>query len=211
MTSAYTEPRFMLDLMNLFFLSSDPQECAEMHADKHVVKSAFRNASNSRIEFTEFTLVVILETAQLLSTAHRVLDGVDYLLAADGTKSPARKGTLPDERAGVLYKVTHVNHPCAKWVRVNDGNYLWAFALFTELCDEYTYRYNKVHATTRLTKALATPPTHIKMGTMTAPALAMPDEFKIENDAVASYRNYYKQGKQHLHAWKKRSHPLWIN
>ena len=42
--------------MNIFYLDKDPKTCAQYHCDKHVVK-------------------MILEYAQLLSTAHRVLDG----------------------------------------------------------------------------------------------------------------------------------------
>ena len=42
--------------MNIFYLHNDPKICAEMHNDKHCIK-------------------MILEYAQLLSTAHRVLDG----------------------------------------------------------------------------------------------------------------------------------------
>ena len=42
--------------MNIFYLSSDPKACAEDHCDKHVVK-------------------MIIEYAQLLSTAHIILDG----------------------------------------------------------------------------------------------------------------------------------------
>ena len=41
--------------MNIFYLDKRPDDCAEMHADKHCVK-------------------MILEYAQMLSTAHRVLD-----------------------------------------------------------------------------------------------------------------------------------------
>ena len=37
--------------MNIFYLAHNPTDCAQMHCDKHVVK-------------------MILETAQLLSTAH---------------------------------------------------------------------------------------------------------------------------------------------
>ena len=48
--------------MNIFYLHPDPVVCAAHHCDKHVVK-------------------MILETAQLLSTAHRVLDGDDLRLA----------------------------------------------------------------------------------------------------------------------------------
>ena len=42
--------------MNIFYLHEDPQVSAKMHCDKHVVK-------------------MIIEYAQMLSTAHRMLDG----------------------------------------------------------------------------------------------------------------------------------------
>ena len=42
--------------MNIFYLHENPEICAEYHCDKHVVK-------------------MILETAQMLSTAHRIIDG----------------------------------------------------------------------------------------------------------------------------------------
>jgi hypothetical protein len=45
--------------MNIFYLDSDPVKSAELHCDKHVVK-------------------MIIEYAQLMSTAHRVLDGDLY-------------------------------------------------------------------------------------------------------------------------------------
>ena len=46
--------------MNIFYLHKDPIKNAEYHCDKHIVKMA-----------TEY--------CQLLSTAHRVLDGQIYL------------------------------------------------------------------------------------------------------------------------------------
>ena len=64
--------------MNIFYLSRDPHEAARLQCDRHVVK-------------------MILETAQMLCTAHRYLDG--------------------DERADKLgmYKTAHLNHPSTKW------------------------------------------------------------------------------------------------
>ena len=53
--------------MNIFYLDDNVVKCAEMHNDKHVVK-------------------MILEYAQLLSTAHRVLDGREYVDASSGRK-----------------------------------------------------------------------------------------------------------------------------
>ena len=45
--------------MNIFCLHEDPKIAAQMSCDKHVVK-------------------MILESAQLLSTCHRVQDGTEY-------------------------------------------------------------------------------------------------------------------------------------
>ena len=45
--------------MNIFYLHNDPKVCAELHVDKHVVK-------------------MIVEYAQLLSTAKRMTDGIKY-------------------------------------------------------------------------------------------------------------------------------------
>jgi hypothetical protein len=45
--------------MNIFYLHENTTECAKQHLDKHVVK-------------------MILEYAQLLSTAQRLLDGHEY-------------------------------------------------------------------------------------------------------------------------------------
>ena len=77
--------------MNIFYLDHDVRKCAEMHNDKHVVK-------------------MILEYAQLLSTAHRFLDGVPTV----GKSKTGRKKTtyiLSNELDSVLYSATHINHP----------------------------------------------------------------------------------------------------
>ena len=47
--------------MNIFYLSDNPVEAAEWMVDRHVVK-------------------MVLESAQLLSTAHRLLDGNEMQL-----------------------------------------------------------------------------------------------------------------------------------
>ena len=66
--------------MNIFYLDKDPVRAAEYHCDKHVVK-------------------MILESSQMLCTAHRLLSGEDYC---------NDKG---------LYKLAYKNHPSTKWAR----------------------------------------------------------------------------------------------
>jgi len=177
--------------MNIFYLHNDPELCAEMHNDKHTIK-------------------MILEYAQLLSTAHRILDGV---LTA-GVSASGRKKTvyrLMDSRDDVLYSATHVNHPSAVWVRQSDKNYDWLFSLFQALMNEYTYRYGKVHACSKLEMHLARLPNNIPQKPFTEPTPAMPDDVKVTGDSIASYRNYYTKNKTHLANWKKRAVPLWYS
>lgn len=157
--------------MNVFYISKDPRECARWHNDKHCVK-------------------MILEYSQLLSTAHRLLDGDEY---ADSVG---------------LYKATHKNHPSAKWTRSSSQNYLWLHSLLSELHDEYTYRYGKIHASKRILSALNRLPDGITDGIMTQPPQAMPDYCK-RVDSIEAYRVYYIQEKNHLASWKNRDVPEW--
>ncbi|MEN6551952.1 MAG: hypothetical protein ABFC34_03600, partial [Methanobacterium sp.] len=48
---------------------------------------------------------------------------------------------------------------------------------------------------------LKTPPKNIPIGEFTQVTLAMPDEYKVPGDSVASYRNYYINAKKHLADW----------
>ena len=182
--------------MNIFFLDKDPKKCAEMHVDKHCIK-------------------MILEYSQLLSTAHRLLDGTQSV----GLSKTGRKQTryvLSDERESILYSATHNNHPSAIWCRANLENYLWLHSLLVACCNEYTYRYGKIHKCqqTGLVDALSVSPTNIPVGEFTGPTPAMPDECKVPGDALQSYRNYYVMSKSHLWSWKgkinKRSEPQWF-
>lgn len=38
---------------------------------------------------------------------------------------------------------------------------------------------------------------------------AMPDQYRVSNNAVQSYRNYYIGDKQRLATWKFRNPPAW--
>jgi hypothetical protein len=178
--------------MNIFYLHNDPKTCAELHNDKHVVK-------------------MILEYAQLLSTAHRFIDGIPSIDRGTRTGRQRTSYILSDSRDSVLYRATHINHPSAIWVRHSYENYEWLYKLFIAVLNEYTHRYSKVHATARLIDALAAPPIHIPKGVgFTEPTPAMPDEYKITGNSVRSYINYYVGAKKHLASWKKRQTPEWF-
>lgn len=153
--------------MNIFVLSIDPKRAAMYQVDKHVVK-------------------MVLETAQLLSTCHRMLES---------------------QWSDKVYKKTHMNHPCSVWVRQSSGNYRWLYAHFLSLLDEYTFRYGKVHKCSMYKNILSFNP--VPSGERTPFALAMPDQYKVDCP-VMSYRNYYLAEKYNLFRWTKREKPDWV-
>ena len=159
--------------MNIFYLDRDPQIAAQMMCDKHVVK-------------------MILESAQMLSTAHRVLDGDEYA----------------DESG--LYKMAHKNHPSSIWVRASEDNYDWLWRHMCYLMKEYTYRYDKHHATERLIDPLCDPPENISRDEFTDPPQCMPAYCKGD-DTVQSYQTYYIVEKSDFATWKRREVPRWWN
>lgn len=136
--------------MNIFYLSHDPAKAAEYQYNKHVVK-------------------MILETAQLLCTAH-------HLLESD---------------IDIPYKATHKNHPSAIWVRSSAEAYMWAYEHMLALGREYTKRYGKTHLTIlKCRDVLYTLPISISDDPFEQPPQCMPDEYK-DADAVSGYWNYY--------------------
>lgn len=153
--------------MNIFLLSYDLQECAEMHADKHVVKQ-------------------ILEYCQLLSGALRY-HGYTY---------------------NNVYAMTHMNHPCSIWVRESRENFDYLLELTEYLANEYTYRYGKIHKSSKLFATFHAYKFLLPRNGKTDLPKCMPNHCKSD-DVVNSYRNYYLTEKQHLASWKKRDAPSW--
>lgn len=175
--------------MNIFYLHNDPTECAKQHNDKHVVK-------------------MILEYGQLMSTAHRVLDGTSYYAKTANNRN-IQRWLLSDERESVLWKASHINHPSGIWTRQTSSNYLWLFSLWMNLLEEYTHRYSKHHSAERMINYFKNCPYNIPLGQFTEPTPAMPDKYKVIGDSIISYKNYYLGDKQHLASWKKRDVPIW--
>jgi len=173
--------------VNIFYLHPDPAECAKLHNDKHVVK-------------------MILEYGQLMSTAHRVLDGKEYYGKTANNRN-IKRWLLPDERENVLWKASHILHPSGIWTRASNENYKWLYRLWFYLLQEYTHRYGKHHSAERLMTHFYPYPINIPKGPFTQPTPAMPDQYKVTGDSIRSYINYYVGAKQHLASWKKRPIP----
>lgn len=176
--------------MNIFYLDVDPRIAASFLVDKHVVK-------------------MIQESMQMLSSAHRFLDGTQTSVIIDGKKKT--RWVLNDSREDMLHQAAFIHHPCTKWARTSIENYNWLVEHLEGIISEYTFRYEKPYKTitNEILYCLRTPPLNIKEYSFTKPALAMPEEYKTD-DVVKSYRNYYNNTKQHLFKWKKRDIPFWI-
>jgi len=186
--------------MNIFVLDSSPVLAAQYQCDKHVVK-------------------MIVESAQMLSTAHRLLDGkmslVDKLSAKTGKIRKSKVWQLADKQLdSTLYRVCHQNHPCTLWTIESMANYIWHYEHFCALCDEYTYRYSKKHMTdAKLRFILDAAPQNIPDIPQTQFRLAMKSQPQCINpdDPIASYRAFYqtKQGRFTM-KWSKRNKPDWF-
>lgn len=107
------------------------------------------------------------------------------------------------------YLPVHQKHPCTIWAGISQENFRWLGNLGLALCDEYTYRYGKVHKCESIIKFCLEKTFHFDDLGMTNFAQAMPDEYKCDNSVLA-YRNFYNFGKRHLHKWTGRSVPEWI-
>jgi hypothetical protein len=178
--------------MNIFYLHDDPKTCAEMHCDKHTVK-------------------MIIEYAQLMSTAHRVLDGKEYIdTTSNGRK--IKRWRMKDERyENGLMKASHVNHPSNIWTRSNNNNYMWLYYMWRALCLEYTHRYGKHHACEKYAGLIQNIPKNISLEyNKTEPPPAMPDYCKVPGNSIASYHKYYINEKVRFARWTNRQVPCWF-
>lgn len=164
--------------MNIFYTNIDVVACAKDHCDVHTRK-------------------MIIEYAQMLSTAHRVLDGNEYA-----------------DKNG-LYKETHKNHPCTIWARSGTGNYFWLYGLLYSLCVEFSDARSKIHATSRLLGSLSKLPKNIEIREFVEPPQCMPDECKSDLTIVA-YRKYLNvkfsewRNKNFKFNWYKEV-PVWVD
>ena len=155
--------------MNIFYLHPNTQKCASYHCDKHVVK-------------------MILESAQLLSTAHHEHD------------SPF---------SAQVYRKTHANHPSAIWTRESTRHYRWLYRLFEALSAEYTHRYSKTHKSfAKLASILQNIPDNMPTTTWSDPPQCMPSIYK-QCDTVSAYRAYYL-GDKTFAEWRHSKKPHWF-
>ena len=190
--------------MNFFYLDADPQTNATYHVNDHVGKMA-------------------MEACQMLSTAHRLLDGkLSLALAPTGRlkkvwlldgEGCVFKHIEKDEWGVVydtgLYGVSHANHPWTVWAIESSTNYSLMWVHAHALYKEYTFRYSRKHKGGKTLNKLIHLPKNITNFGITKMPLCMPETY-FRSDTIQSYRECYKHEKSHLHKWTGRDVPHWI-
>ena len=148
--------------MNIFYLHHDPCIAPSYLYDKHKVK-------------------MILETAQMLCTAHQ------HYAEQEGY-----------DNSYIPYQKAYYNHPSTKWARESYANYKWLWEYFVNINIVYHGRYGKIHKSWLVCKdTISQPPVGIAVKHFTQPPQCMPDEYKTEC-SVQAYWNYYINDKKKI-------------
>lgn len=182
--------------MNLFILDECPIVSAMWQCDKHVPK-------------------MIVESGQMLSTAHRMLDGTMERRPSKSGKTMVKYWKLDDnQNESLFYKAVHMGHPCTVWTMESAANYDWHWQHFSALCQEYTFRYGKIHKTDReLREVLESRPLNIPDGGLTPFKLAMKSnpECIALGDPVKAYQAFYQTKQDRFKmVWTRREKPEWF-
>lgn len=108
------------------------------------------------------------------------------------------------------YKSTHLNHPSVLWVEESYDNFLWLKQLALALNEEYKFRYNKQvdHKSIAILHSISAH-SFPAIGLTRFPQ-AMPDNYKVQNDAAKAYRRFYIGDKAKFAKWTKRAAPHWF-
>ena len=105
--------------MNIFVLHEQPVRAAQMVCDKHSSK-------------------MVLESGQMLSTAHRMLDGnLEYRMSLSGKRTVKYFLHPNSNMETILYKAVHFHHPCTVWTMPSKANYDWHSKHLVGLADEF--------------------------------------------------------------------------
>lgn len=186
--------------MNIFFLDYDPKLCAAYHCDKHCVK-------------------MIIEYAQILSTAHRL-----HSANPEDLKRKKYTITYDDNVDTLLLKATHIGNRTVAWVMKSTANYIWLSEVLMYLSIEYTRRYGRKHKYTSnglIDYLYLNTPKIFNFENITKRYLAKqvffhefnsivePESFQ-ECNPIASYRNCYMNEKRYMVKYKLGNWPEWF-
>lgn len=132
---------------------------------------------------------IILEVAQMMGIAHHL------------------SGTI---NVPINFAKTHKNNHVSKWVRETKGNYEWTGKHGMALCQEYEFRYGKIHQyKEKIIWMCNNIPSIIPDGDLTEFTQAVAEDC-YDDDPVVAYHVYYKKYKKKFAKWKNRPIPDWF-
>lgn len=107
----------------------------------------------------------------------------------------------------------YANHPMSKWVRGSKHNFDWAYQHAVALSEEYTFRYDKIHA---YHKHLLWIGMHLPIDNLSDIGQTdwprcfgkWRETVGITDDIVYDYRRYYMAAKRFA-TWTERPMPYW--
>ena len=151
----------------------------------------------ARYHCDKHLIKMISETCQILSTVVKTnpdFDGPEY-----------------------LYKPTHKNHPCVKWVNETYHNMYWLSLLLEELIKEYDHRFGNADKFI-IARKISEYFIHgfpygavfkYNIFQITEWVKCMPEKYKVPS-IQKSYWAYYINEKSHMFKWTNREVPFWI-
>ena len=155
------------------------------------------------------------ETCQMLHTNSLFFDYVEHY-----NEEPTLK-QLKEFHKDInsnLMKPAMLNHPSTIWARQSMHNAKWLYEHGLALCEEYTYRYGKIHGSESRIKDVED--YYIQAGDSskaTPVTVAMDDKYRLEygvwgedwDFVISSYRHYYLEGKWRFAEWRMNRQPSW--
>lgn len=185
--------------MNIFALRKNSRKAVIDMIDKHIVKMP-------------------TESCQMLHT-----NALHYQFVCEKGFEPTLR-QLKDYHTEIgshLMKPAMLNHPSTIWARESPANFKWLYDHATAMCEEYTYRYGKIHGSER--RIYDTPLDFLQNdGELTPLRIAMDDKYRLDrleyfeqnpnhdewDFVVDSYRHYYREAKWKFAEWRKNRQPI---
>ncbi len=182
--------------MNILILDEDPKKSAEYHCDMHI-KS------------------FVLNYSQLLSSCHWISlynneEEKLYFKKLKDMKEFFYKKYPEGHESRPPYSMNYINNPCTHWIRESIQNYNWTCDILIAACNEYQKRYNNIHKCQEYSIWFKNNiPFDIPDIGLTNFCINVPDQYKISEDAIVCYREFYKKEKQFA-TWKLNNIPSWF-
>lgn len=137
---------------------------------------------------------------KMLTEAYQMLGSALRRHGADDEDMPLNKSGQP-----LLGGYAH--HPCTRWAGDTSANFEWLCDHAVAMSKEFTKRYGHEHYCEKPVLQMQSMSWFIPQDDLTPFAQAMPDQYRIPDDSVRAYRNYYIYEKSRFAKWERGTAP----